>query len=303
MNIRDLRYLVAVADHGHFGRAAAACNVSQPTLSTQLKKLEAYLGATLFERTNKRVEITPVGSSVVARARQALSEVDAILDLTRTCAGPLAGPLRLGVIPTLGPYLLPWVVPRLAEAFPRLELIIHEDLTAALMERLKAHRIDAALVALPLDGDDDVVAQPLFDEPFWFACPPGHRLANAAAVSEQDLDGDDLLMLTDGHCLRDQVLAICRRDAGRGSPADFRATSLETIRQMVAAGMGSTLFPALAVNRRPSDDVVIRPLARPSSRRIGLVWRPSYPRAGDFGALAETIRRSLPDAVHLPADH
>ena len=297
MNLRDLRYLVAVADHAHFGRAAAACNISQPTLSTQLKKLEDYLGTTLFERTNKKVEITPVGAAVVARARNALAEVDTILDLTRSRAEPLTGPLRLGVIPTLGPYLLPWLVPRLAEAFPRLELVIHEDLTGPILDRLKLHRIDAALVALPLDDGADMESQPLFDEPFWFACAPGHRLAGAATIGESDLDSDELLVLTDGHCLRDQALAICRRAPSRGSTADFRATSLETIRQMVAAGMGTTLFPALAVGPGAVAGIVVKPLARPASRRIGLVWRPSYPRAADFRALAGTVRGALPDCV------
>lgn len=302
MNLRDLRYLVAVADHAHFGRAAAACDVSQPTLSTQLKKLEDHLGATLFERTSKKVEVTSVGAAVVARARNALAEVDAILDLTRSRSGPLTGPLRLGVIPTLGPYLLPWLAPRLAEAFPRLELVIHEDLTGPLMDRLKAHRIDAALVALPLDDEDDVESLPLFDEPLWFVCPPAHRLAGAEAIGEGDLDADDLLVLTDGHCLRAQALAICRREPGRGPAADFRATSLETIRQMVAAGMGATLFPALAVGPGAVAGIVVRPLARPASRRIGLVWRRSYPRAGDCRTLADTVRGALPDGVSAVTD-
>jgi LysR family hydrogen peroxide-inducible transcriptional activator len=297
MNLRDLRYLVAVADHGHFGRAAEACNVSQPTLSTQLKKLEDYLGATLFERTNKTVQITPIGAAILARARNALAEVDAILDLARGRAGPLAGPLRLGVIPTLGPYLLPWLVPRLTRAFPALELVIHEDVTAALLDRLRTHRIDAALLALPADGDEEIESVPLFDEPFWFACPTGHPLAAAESVSERDLGGDDLLVLAEGHCLRDQALAVCGRGGPRSSVADFRATSLETIRQMVAAGMGSTLFPALAVDRARSTDIVLKPLAEPAARRIALVWRPSYPRAEDFARLAETVRAALPPQV------
>lgn len=298
MNLRDLRYLVSVADHGHFGRAAEACNVSQPTLSTQLKKLEEYLGATLFERTNKRVEITPVGSRVLARARTALAEVDAILDTARNVAGPLAETLRLGVIPTLGPYLLPWLVPRLTQRFPRLDLVVHEDLTAHLVERLKAHRIDAALVALPLDEREDFVSLPLFDEPFWFACPAGHPLASGGPVSERDLDKDDLLVIADGHCLREQTLAICRRDSARSSKApDFRATSLETIRQLVTAGMGSTLFPALAAGSVQNPGLVIRPLAVPASRRIGLVWRVSHPRPHDFRLLAEVVREALPASV------
>jgi LysR family hydrogen peroxide-inducible transcriptional activator len=298
MTLRELRYLVALADHLHFGRAAEACHVSQPTLSTQLRKLEAYLGATLFERTNKALHITPIGEQIVAKARRMLAEADSIVELASLKAGPLTGPLNLGVIPTLSPYLLPWLLPALKDSYPDLRLVVHEDLTDHLLERLRAHRTDAALVALPIN-DDELATLPLFDEPFFFACPPGHLLAEAETVSESDLREANLLLLTDGHCLRDQALAVCGFDEAppQEDGADFRATSLETLRQLVAGGVGCTLLPALALGGRRDLDLEIRPLAEAANRRIGLVWRRTYPKAADLERLAEVIRNCLPSDV------
>jgi LysR family hydrogen peroxide-inducible transcriptional activator len=298
MTLRELRYLVALADHGHFGRAAEACHVSQPTLSTQLRKLEDYLGATLFERTNKALRITPIGEQIVAKARQVLAEADAIVELARGKAGPLTGPLNLGVIPTLSPYLLPWLLPALKDAYPDLRLIIHEDLTDHLLERLKAHGIDAALLALPIE-EEELETLPLFDEPFFFACPPDHPLARAKAVRTSDLQEAHLLLLTDGHCLRDQALAVCGFEEAplEDERTDFRATSLETIRQMVAAGMGCTLLPAMALGSGQDRHLEIRPLTGEASRRIGLVWRRTYPKPADLECLADIIRQALPPAV------
>ena len=172
MTLQDLRYLVALVDHGHFGRAAAACDIGQPTLSTQIKKLEEQLGVTLFERTTKSVSVTAIGAEIAGRARQILTDVEALLSAGRHVSGPLAGALSLGIIPTLGPYLLPWLVPALKQDYPELRLAIREDLTASLLERLLSHRLDAALVALPVP-DDRLDTLPLFDEPFWFAEPKG----------------------------------------------------------------------------------------------------------------------------------
>lgn len=301
MTLQELRYLVALADHGHFGRAAKACHVSQPTLSTQIRKLEDMLGVALVERTAKGPRLTPVGVRAVARARQALAETDAIVALAQQATAALAGPLNLGVIPTLGPYLLPWLVPALNRAHPELRLVVHEDLTARLAARLGDHRLDAALVALPLDEMPEAAAAPLFDEPFFLAAPPGHRLARAGRVREADLAGEALLLLAEGHCLRDQALAACGQADG-GGEADFRASSLETIRQMVAAGMGCTLMPALALGRAPcgpqDSGLATRPLDGPDAhRRIGLVWRKSDPRGGDMARLAETVRTALPPGV------
>jgi LysR family transcriptional regulator, hydrogen peroxide-inducible genes activator len=297
MNLRDLRYLVAVADHLHFGKAAAACNVSQPTLSTQLKKLEAYLGTALLERTNKSVHLTATGAEVVARARRVLAEADGIIAATRRRKGPLVGPLQLGIIPTLGPYLLPWLVPAARKAYPELRLVVQEDLTARLLDQLQHHRLDAAMMALPAAGEGWETA-PLFDEPFWLACPKDHPLAHRARVSEAELDGQHLLVLAEGHCLRDQALAVCGGAAAEAeSGVDFRATSLETLRQMVASGMGCTLLPALALGPARHKTMVQRPVAGGVSRRVGLVWRRSDPKAGDFPALAQLVRQALPQGV------
>ncbi len=299
MTLQDLRYLVALVDHGHFGRAAEACGVSQPTLSTQIKKLEEQLGVTLLERTNKSVHVTAVGEEVVARARQILRDVEAIVGAGRRMTGPLSGAFRLGVIPTLGPYLLPWLVPALKHDYPELRLAIREDLTAHLLDRLTSHHLDAALVALPV-SDDRVETMPLFDEPFWFAEPRTtgvHAPSTGPVMKEDDLRGKKLLLLTEGHCLRDQALAICGT-TDRDAEGDFRATSLETIRQMVATGLGSTLLPAMACGDLLDAAVTARPLEGDVGRRIGLVWRHSYPRIPDLHLLARTLRDHLPDGVH-----
>lgn len=298
MTLQELRYLVALADHGHFGHAAEACHVSQPTLSTQLKKLEGDLGVSLFERTNRTLHITAVGKKIVDQARRVLIEADAIVEISRVTTAPLAGPLTLGVIPTLSPYLLPWLVPLLKRSYPHLRLIIHEDLTDDLLQRLRGHRIDAVLVALPLTGQD-LEIRPLFDEPFFFACPHDHPLARETAVSDEDLHRQRLLLLTDGHCLRDQALAVCGHSEApvENDRADFRATSLETLRQMVAAGMGSTLLPALSVAQGEEQAFAVRPLAAGASRRIGLVWRRTYPKGADLERLAALIRQGSPPAV------
>jgi LysR family hydrogen peroxide-inducible transcriptional activator len=299
MTLRELRYLVALADCGHFGRAAEVCGVSQPTLSTQLKKLEDGLGVVLFERTNKTLHITSLGQKIIDQARRVLAEADVLIDLSHEATRPLVGPLTLGVIPTLGPYLLPWFVPLLRRAYPDLRLILCEDLTDELIDRLRTHRIDAALLALPITGED-LVTRPLFDEPFYFACGHDHPLAREATVSDVDLRRQRLLLLTDGHCLRDQALAVCgqRNVPAADEDADFRATGLETLRQMVAAGMGTTLLPALAVARAEDQPFAVRPLAGGTARRIGLVWRRAYSKAADVELLAALIRDGLPPAVH-----
>ena len=299
MTLRELRYLVTLADVGHFGRAAQLCHVSQPTLSTQLRKLEESLGVALFERTNRTLRVTPVGERIVAKARWMLAEADSIVALARRRAAPLTGPFDLGVIPTLGPYLLPWLLPPLERAFPDLELVVHEDLTDRLLERLGTREIDAALLALPID-DGELNTLPLFDEPFFLALPPGHRLAGTGAtVSQSDLRREHLLLLSEGHCFRDQALAACGfetpPDRDRGT--DVRAASLETIRRMVAAGMGCTLLPAMALAGAGEHALEVCPLDVEACRRIGLVWRQSYPRAIDVEYLAGTIRDHLPPSV------
>jgi LysR family hydrogen peroxide-inducible transcriptional activator len=298
MNLRDLQYLVALADHRQLGRAAAARLVSQPTLSTQIRTLEEELGVVLVERAPRQVMLTPVGKDMVERARRVLSEVEQMKEAARRTQDPEAGSVRLGVFPTLGPYLLPHVMPALRARFPRLELLLVEEKTPVLLERLHAGKLDAALLALPLH-DEQLEVEFLFEEPFLLAVPSGHRLANAGSMTMSDLADERLLLLEDGHCLRDQALDVCRL-AGASEKSEFRATSLETLRQMVAAGVGVTLLPTLSVKPpvARSDDISVLPFAgdHPPSRRIGMAWRRSSARAGILHALAEVFR-SLPPAL------
>jgi LysR family transcriptional regulator, hydrogen peroxide-inducible genes activator len=298
MTLQELKYLVALATHRHFRRAAESCHVSQPTLSIQIKKLEETLGLTLIERSGRAVELTPQGREVVTRARLILDEAQAIKDIAKRSSEPLAGPLHLGVIPTLAPYMLPWLIPALKERFPKLKLIPYEDLTGQLVERLRARRIGAALVSLPLH-EDGFVQTPLFDERFWVACPADHPLTAQTTVSDDDLVNERLLVLTEGHCLRDQTLALGRltQMSRDGNAADFRASSLETIRNYVALGMGVTVLPALASRVARQDGVAMRPLTGSPGRRIGLVWRKSFPQAREMTRLGEAISACLPPQV------
>jgi LysR family hydrogen peroxide-inducible transcriptional activator len=301
MTIRELRYLVALANRAHFGRAAEDCHVSQPTLSNQIRKLEEYLGVTLIERNAKSFALTAMGQEVVEKAQRIVAEVDTLLSSCRKPRGPLTGPLNLGVIPSLAPYFLPWLLPLTKGRYAGLQLVVHEDLTRHLLERLRHYQIDAALLALPLEGEE-FEELPLFDEPFWFACPAGHPLAQFKAVTEVDLCGEPMLLLADGHCLRGQALAACGRVAAEDEGIDdFRAASLETICQLVAAGFGCTLLPALAARSPPGPDpsFVIRPLRSPNaSRRIGLVWRRGYPKARDLTLLGDLVRTNPPSGTH-----
>lgn len=287
MTLRELRYLVAVADHGHFGRAAAACHVSQPTLSTQLKKLEDYLGGPLLERGGRGVELTLLGRQTLAHARRILQEAEQLVAGARTHQAPLCGPLKLGIIPTLSPYFLPWLLPAMRARYAELRPVVHEDLTQVLLERLRDRQIEAAIVALPLETAEFETAA-LFDEPFWLACPRTHALAARRRIDIHELQDEPLLLLTDGHCLRGQALEVCGRPQ-TASFGDFRATSLETLCQLVAGGLGCTLLPALAVPQQ-QNAIAIRPLAAPrASRRIGLVWRRHCPRGAEFRLLAQLV--------------
>jgi LysR family hydrogen peroxide-inducible transcriptional activator len=301
MTLRELRYLIALADRAHFGRAAEDCHVSQPTLSTQVRKLEEYLGVSLIERNAKSVSLTPIGEEVVRSARQIVAQADALVAATRVPRGPLEERLSVGIIPTLGPYFLPWFLPQTKSRYPQLQLVVHEDLTQHLLERLRSYQIEAALLALPVEGQD-LEQLALFDEPFWFACPPQHPLARAQVVAEEDLGEESLLLLAEGHCLRGQALAACGRQAEpeEGSD-DFRAVSLETLCQLVVSGVGCTLLPALAAQRAlslPQPSLAIRPMrSRHDSRRIGLVWRRGYPRAEELSLLAKLVRENPPEGT------
>lgn len=302
MNLRDLRYLVALADLKHFGRAAAASFVSQPTLSTQIKKLEDELGVALVERTPRRVMLTEVGRAVAARARGVLNEIDAIKELARRTKDPESGTLRLGLFPTLGPYYLPHAVPTLRARFPRLELLLVEEKTPELLRQLNDGKLDAALLALPLH-EDRLHAELLFEEPFVLAVPRGHRLSKQATLKLADLNDERLLLLEDGHCLRDQALDVCHR-AGAEERDGFRATSLETLRQMVAAHVGITLLPTLAVKPpvpRSADIALLRFRDTAPSRRIALVWRKTSALAPFLKRVAAAMR-DLPRQLLDPRD-
>lgn len=294
MTLTELRYVVALADHRHFGRAAEACHVSQPTLSTQIRKLEEQLGITLFERGSKQVSVTEIGQGIVAEARQILAGVGRLRDLAGAAQEPLTGPFRLGVIPTLCPYLLPWLLQPLQARHPALELGLTEDLTDTLLTRLLEYELDAVLAALPIDSGE-LEALPLFDEPFLLACPEGHALAGLDQVDGIRLQQANLMLLNEGHCLREQAIALCGQD---GTDPRFQTASLTTLLHLVAGGHGCTLLPALAarVERRPG--MVLAQLAdRMAKRRIGLIYRRTSPRLADFQALAAIIRRELPDGI------
>jgi LysR family hydrogen peroxide-inducible transcriptional activator len=290
LKLKDLRYLVAIADTRHFGRAAERCFVSQPTLSTQLKKLEDYLGVQLIERQPKRVALTAAGEEIVARARRILEASDEVVTLARAHRDPLAGALRIAVLPTIGPYLLPRVARDIRKALPRLDLRLYEYPTAAMLAKLRAGEIDLGILALPVDLDG-LEARELYDENFMVAVPASHALAKRPTIRVQDLSGETLLLLEDGHCLRDQALAVCSH-ASMQEKQDFRATSLETLRQMVATGAGVTLLPELATHGayRHARGVVVRPFARPAPlRKIGGVWRKSTARHAAIAAVCAQI--------------
>lgn len=293
INFRDLRYLVAVADYGHFGRAASACYVSQPTLSTQIKKLEHYLGVQLIERTNKQVMLTPTGRSIADRARRILNDVAEIVDQARAAGDPMAGDLRIGLIPTVGPYLLPHLVPALASATPSLRPLLYEEQTRHLLDDLHRGDLDAAVMAVPVE-DEGLNHTSLFHEPFYLAMPGDHALARREAIDLGDLEAESLLLLEEGHCLRDQALDVCSM-VGAREEVSFRATSMETLRQMVAAGLGMTLLPALAAHTEaggePGQGMTLRPFrARAPERELALFWRKGAAREPAINAVADVIR-------------
>jgi LysR family hydrogen peroxide-inducible transcriptional activator len=301
MNLRDLAYLVSLAEHRHFGRAAEASFVSQPTLSTQIKKLEDELGVALVERTPRKVLLTETGREIARRARGVLAEVDEIKAIAQRTRDPEAGKLRLGVFPTLGPYLLPHLVPLVRRRFPRLELLLIEEKTEQVVRMLREGSLDVGILALPLH-DETLHAEFLFEEPFVLAVPEDHPLAQRKArLKLADLEDESLLLLEDGHCLRDQALELCQL-AGAGEKVGFRATSLETLRQMVAANVGITLLPTLAIKppvARTGNVQLLEFSGHAPSRRIALVWRKSSSLGPFLQRFAEVIR-SLPPELLRP---
>jgi LysR family hydrogen peroxide-inducible transcriptional activator len=294
MNLRDLRYFVALADTRHFGKAAERSFVSQPTLSAQIKKLETYLGVQLIERQPRKVTLTETGAKILPVARRILQDSDEIVSMARNEHDPLSGKLKLALIPTIGPYLLPLVTRKLRKQLPRLKLMLYEHQTQPLLEKLRAGDIDLGILALPVPLDG-LEARPLYDESFTLAVPTNSPLAKRAHVKVDDLNGETLLLLEDGHCLRDQALDVCSRVDVKESE-DYRATSLETLRQMVAAGLGITLLPELAT-RGPfgsGHGLTVKQFARPvPSRSVGAVWRKSTARTEAITAVCDAIAASM----------
>lgn len=300
MNIRAIRYLVTLAEVRHFSRAAEMCHVSQPTLSTQIRKLEDELGVQLVERSPRQVMLTPVGEEVVARARNVLAEVDAMQAIARRSRDPHSGTLRLGIFPTLAPYLLPHVIPELRRRFPRLTLRLFEEKTEDILHMLAQGQLDTALLALPVPWDQ-LTTRKLFDEPFVLAVNEDHPLAARETVTMDDLRDQELLLLEDGHCLRDQALEVCQL-AGAHEKLDFHASSMETLRQMVAANTGVTLMPTLAVKPpvAHTENVVIRPFEQPGPRRtIAMVWRKSSALSDFLEELAEIFSGLKPELLQV----
>ena len=291
MTLTELRYIVALARERHFGRAVDKCNVSQPTLSIAVKKLEDELGVALFERSAGDVRSTPIGVQVVVQAERALAEAARVTEIAAAGKDPLAGPLRLGVIYTIGPWLLPALVPRVKALAPQMPLYIAEGYTENLLERLKACELDVLVLALPID-EPGLVAQPVYDEAFRTLVPAAHPWAKLKSLRPEQLLDEPLLMLGAGNCFRDQVLDLCTRASQGESPQVLEGSSLETIRHMVSSGVGVTVMPSSSVDNIAEDDPLLRVkhFVKPSpARRVGLVWRSSFPRHKAIDVMRQAV--------------
>jgi LysR family hydrogen peroxide-inducible transcriptional activator len=300
MNLRDLAYAVSLAADGHFRRAAERCNVSQPTLSAQIAKLEDELGVQLFERGPRGATPTLSGRALLQQASVVLDEVERLKELARAAHDPLVGPFQLGVIPTAGPYLMPRLLPLLRANWPALRLHLREDRTDALIERLRDGALDAAILSLPIEADD-LRTEPLMEERMLLALPTGHPLAHHARIPHATLADASVMLLEDGHCLRDQTMAFCR-SSGLGAHSEAQAAGLETLRQMVMAGIGLALIPALAAEPPfgLGPMAVYRRFEEPEpSRALVLAWRRSFPRGDALRGLAKTLAGALADAPTL----
>jgi LysR family hydrogen peroxide-inducible transcriptional activator len=293
VTLRQLRYLDALARHRHFGRAAEDCSVSQPALSMQIRDLERFLGVELVERRSGDVTLTETGADIARRGKQILGAVNDLADFARHRGQVLSGPLRLGVIPTVAPYLLPRILPRLQKQYPDLRLELRETQTKALLGELERGSLDAIMVALPVAGDADIETMPLFEDSFLLAVPAGEKLAQPEKITPESIDMRRLILLEEGHCLRDQALAFCSV-SGRDT-MEFGATSLTTVMQMVANDYGVTLLPEIAADSEARDGrVKLLPFSgRKPSRTIGLAWRRTSSRAQDFKALGEVVMETV----------
>lgn len=298
MNIRELEYLVAVDEERHFHKAAARCFVSQPTLSGQLKKLEQELGVLLIERSNRRVEMTEVGKEVVGRARKVLAGINDIHAIAQTFHDPMMGDLRLGIIPTVAPYLLPIIMPELNKQFPAMKLWLYEYQTEMLLEKLRRSELDLLILALPIKPHEFKEFD-LYREPFQLALKKGQALSNSEHITLSDIANREVLLLEEGHCLRGHVLDVCSLVDVTES-AQFKATSLETLRHMVGEGMGMTLMPELAVPAKKTKHDLIQYLEfsdpKPN-RRIGMLYRKNSYREEAFNNIAESIKSVLPVSI------
>ncbi|WP_091514365.1 hydrogen peroxide-inducible genes activator [Microbulbifer yueqingensis] len=301
MTLNELRYIVTLAQEQHFGRAAERCFVSQPTLSIAVKKLEKELGVSLFERSKTRVQATPLGERIVAQAQLVLEQSAAIRDIASAGKDQLSSPLSVGAIFTIGPYLFPHFIPQLQRIAPDMPLVVEEGYTATLRQRLRKGELDAIIIALPFN-EPDVVTQPLYDEPFVVLMPADHPLARQEQVAADQLSQDNVLLLGEGHCFRDQVLEACpqlqhsiEREAGNGrirTAAD--GSSLETLRHMVASGLGITVLPmsAATASQYASGLLVTRPFESPAPQRtVALAWRASFPRHRAIDILRDAINQ------------
>jgi len=300
-SLRQLEHLVLLADHGHFGHAAKIAHVTQSTLSASIKELENILQASLVDRTKRRVVLTPLGLEIVERARRILNEGKDLVEAARAGSEPLSGALRMGVIPTVGPFLLPEILPQLRRAYPALRLYLVEDLTARLVEELRAGRLDIVLLALPHEDCRNLETRVLFEDPFKVALAQGHSLATGNSVDMERVGSEGLLLLKEGHCLREHALAACRL-ADRRQVEPVEATSLHTLVQMVDNGLGITLLPQLAIDGGILKGTTIRVLptaAHPPSREIGLVWRRGTGRQREFELLGNVLTQ-LVEKRRLP---
>lgn len=306
MTLTELRYLVNLDKERHFGRAAERSFVSQPTLSVALKKLEDELGVTLFERNRGEARPTPVGERIITQARTVLAEARLIEDMAREGRDELFGPLRLGAIYTVGPYLLPGLVPLMRKRAPEMPLVIEENFTARLLEQLRDNELDVAVVALPID-QPGMQSWALYDEDFFVVMPPDHHWADTQQVPARQLAGEPLLLLGSGHCFREQVIEACPKcvDVDADGPRPQTGSSLETIRHMVVSGLGITVLPRSSIDNRPEDSLLIaKPFVPPApQRRIALVWRKTFPRRKAVDVLRAAVLdsglngvRFLPDA-------
>ena len=307
MTLTELKYIVAVARHKHFGHAAEACFVAQPTLSVAIKKLEDELGVTIFERGGTEVSTTPLGAQIVTQAERVLEQTAVIKEIAKQNKDPLSGPFRLGVIYTIGPYLLPTLIKNMIKQVPQMPLILQENFTAKLMELLRQGELDAAIMALPLP-DQGMMTQALYDEPFMVAVSKDHVWKNKPLVSAQELKSETMLLLGNGHCFRDQVLEVCPEMARFSTSNDgiartFEGSSLETIRHMVASGIGITVLPMASITNLNAEDGMLRylPFSAPiPDRRVVIVWRKSFTRQAAIDAIrAAVISCNLPGVTML----